>query len=379
MLGIYAEVGQIITKSVDDFMKDLSQSLISGLQPVLLTALTIYFVCKAWSLMYGRGDQQGQTMKDLTMQCIKMAFVTTFFCNAPNFYEYVIDSLWRLDGFFAEMVHSSIKGTSDIKTSFDAIDSVHSDIMTKAETQASIIMEAVFNKINISRVVQGLSFAAALGISLWLLELCVTIATFIGFVVLITNTLGLAFILAFGPLFGSLLLFPQLKQMFQSWLKACLTFVLTKVFVTGGCFMMVSMAGTVFKKLGNATLNQMLLHDHDSALDIATTLVSGGFSNALEINSNLLMLGLVLFLFGLFFLKCSSMASNVIGGMEMGVGAAAKLTTPETPGLSKVAEQMTAGAPAVGGLVSKAAGALARGVGRAGRNVGRIIGALKGK
>lgn len=72
--GVYTEIGSIISKMLAGFMTTLSQSLISGLQPVLLTALTIYFVCKAWSLMYGRGDQQGRTMKDLSMQCIKMAF-----------------------------------------------------------------------------------------------------------------------------------------------------------------------------------------------------------------------------------------------------------------------------------------------------------------
>ena len=55
-------------------MTTLSQALVSGLQPILLTTLTLYFMCKAWSLMYSRGDQQGQTMKDLSMQCIKMAF-----------------------------------------------------------------------------------------------------------------------------------------------------------------------------------------------------------------------------------------------------------------------------------------------------------------
>lgn len=162
MLGVYSAAGNIITKSLDAFMKNLSESLITGLQPVLLTALTIYFVCKAWSLMYSRGDQQGQTMKDLSMQCIKMAFVVFFFCNVPNFYEYVIDTLWRLDGFFADMMKSSIPGASSIKTSFDAVDSVHSLIMTRAEAQASYVMEAIFKNIGLTAVVQGLSFAAAL-------------------------------------------------------------------------------------------------------------------------------------------------------------------------------------------------------------------------
>lgn len=72
--GVYTEIGSIISKMLDGFMTTLSQALVSGLQPILLTTLTLYFMCKAWSLMYSRGEQQGQTMKDLSMQCIKMAF-----------------------------------------------------------------------------------------------------------------------------------------------------------------------------------------------------------------------------------------------------------------------------------------------------------------
>lgn len=72
--GFYGKLNGMISDMLNNFMKDVSEGLVSGLQPVLLTALTIYFMCKAWSLMYGRGDQQGQTMKDLSMQCIKMAF-----------------------------------------------------------------------------------------------------------------------------------------------------------------------------------------------------------------------------------------------------------------------------------------------------------------
>ena len=47
MLGVYSAVGKIITKSLDEFMKNLSESLITGLQPIFLTTLTLYFMCKA--------------------------------------------------------------------------------------------------------------------------------------------------------------------------------------------------------------------------------------------------------------------------------------------------------------------------------------------
>ena len=385
MLGVYSAAGNIITKSLDAFMKNLSESLITGLQPILLTALTIYFMCKAWSLMYGRGDQQGQTMKDLSMQCIKMAFVVFFFCNAPNFYEYVTDTLWRLDGFFADMMKSSIPGASDIKNSFEAVDSVHNLIMQRAETQASYVMEAIIKDIGFSEVIHGFAFFTSLIAAMLWLELCVTLATFIGFVVLVTNTLGLAFIIAFGPLFGSFLLFPQLKQMFQSWLKTCLTFILTKVFVSGGCFMMVSMSDKVFRLLGDSTLNLIAeAKDADTAQKIASNLVVGPFSRALEINANLVVLGLILLLFGLFFLKSSAMASNVIGGMQMGAGAAEKLTTPnmsQETGLQNSVKNIAAAPFSAAGLAGKTLGAAGGAIGgaivRAGRNVGRIIGAIR--
>lgn len=71
--GVYTEIGSIISKMLDGFMTTLSQALVSGLQPILLTTLTLYFMCKAWSLMYGSGgEQDGSSMKQLTMQCIKL-------------------------------------------------------------------------------------------------------------------------------------------------------------------------------------------------------------------------------------------------------------------------------------------------------------------
>ena len=388
--GVYASVGEIVKKSLNDFMQELSENLITGLQPVLLTALTIYFMCKAWSLMYGRGDMHGQTMKDLTMQCIKMAFVICFFCNVPNFYEYVIDTLWNLDGYLSEIVSSSISlnGTSDIKTPFDAVDSVHKELLNNAATQMTIFMDGIFNYVNdvsvrriVSGMVHAIVYGATLGGALLFLEACVTLSTFIGFVILITNTLGLAFIIAFGPLFGSFLLFPQLKSMFDSWLKSCLTFIMTNVFVTGGCLMMVSMSNKIFKKIGHPDLNALLVKGEDEAKAAASTLVSGPLSNALDIGLTVLILGVIMLLFGLFFLKCTAMASSLVGGLQMGIGKAANLTTPAMNGssLGKTIQQAAAAPASIGGAIGKVAAAAGNKFANATKNVGRIIGALKSK
>ena len=380
--GFYGKLNGLLTDMLNNFMKGVSDGLVSGLQPVLLTALTIYFMCKAWSLMYGRGDQQGQTMKDLTMQCIKMAFVAFFFCNAAHFYDYCIKGIYSLDSFFIDIMKNSasIKIPDKVDTAFNAIDAVYYSIINKAEKALTYLLWAIDDKLSWWQIVLGTTLTIALGCTTAMLEFCVIIATFIAFVIVLTNTLGLAFIMAFGPFFGSLALFPQTKELFTGWLKACLNFIFTKVFIAGGCFMMISLCDTLFQTFaGNQIYTLIVAKSQADWQAQAATIITGQISNVIVFATRFVFLSLVYLFFGLFFLKCPSIATSIIGGMQMGAGAAEKLTTPEAPNLSKVAEQMTAGAPAVGGLVSKAAGALARGVGRAGRNVGRIIGALKGK
>lgn len=149
--------------------------------------------------------------------------------------------------------------------------------------------------------------------------------------------------------------------------------------------MMVSMSDKVFRLLGDSTLNLIAeAKDADTAQKIASNLVVGPFSRALEINANLVVLGLILLLFGLFFLKSSAMASNVIGGMQMGAGVAAQLTTPkmsEKTGLQNSVNNIAAAPFSAAGLAGKtlgaAGGAIGGAIAGAGRNVGRIIGAIR--
>lgn len=69
--GFFTHSRNVLNDSIMDFMHSTSDALITTLQPVLITVLTIYFMCKAWSIMYGTSEG---SMKQLTMQVIKMAF-----------------------------------------------------------------------------------------------------------------------------------------------------------------------------------------------------------------------------------------------------------------------------------------------------------------
>ena len=210
--GFFTHSRNVLNDSIMDFMHSTSDALITTLQPVLITALTIYFMCKAWSIMYGTGEG---SMKQLTMQVIKMAFVTSMFCSTAYFYTNIAEPVYKLDEFFAPAVSANFKFKSE--NSYDALDKIYSNMLTNASTAVSKSWEEA-SKPKIMFVYAVLIF-------------CTIFAVFIAFLILITNTLGLCFVLAFGPLFGCFLLFPQTKDLFNSWIKQCLTFVLTMVFV----------------------------------------------------------------------------------------------------------------------------------------------------
>lgn len=383
-VGFYGKLNGFITDMLNNFMSGVSAGLVSGLQPVLLTALTIYFMCKAWSIMYGNGDG---SMKQLTMQVIKMAFVATFFCNAPNFYEYCVKGIYSLDSFFIDIMKDSksINITDKIETAFNAIDAVYYSILNKASKALDYFIWAIEEKLDWTDIVLGAILFLFLGLTTAWLEFCVILATFIAFVLVLTNTLGLAFILAFGPFFGSLALFPQTKELFSGWLKACLNFVFTKVFIAGGCFMMISLCDTLFQTFaGDQIYNLVVAKSQDDWQNQAAALITGQFSNIIVFAIRLVFLSLVYLSFGLFFLKCPSMATSIIGGMQMGAGVAAQLTTPkmsEQTGLKNslkhIASAPVSAAGIAGQTLGAAGGAIGGAIVRAGRNVGRIIGAIR--
>lgn len=92
--GFFTHCKVMLDEAIKSFMKTTSDGLITGLEPLLITALTIYFMCKAWSIMYGNGEG---SMKQLTMQVIKMAFVTSMFCSTAYFYNNIAEPVYKLD------------------------------------------------------------------------------------------------------------------------------------------------------------------------------------------------------------------------------------------------------------------------------------------
>ena len=365
---------------LDNFVQSVSASLTTQIQPVLLTALTIYFMCKAWSIMYGTSQD---SLRQVTMNCIKIAFITALFCNAGIFYTYIADTIFSLDTYFAPILMNgnSFQGTN----SFTTIDWVFIQTFSNAGSQLTYIFDQVFS-INPLMVVKGLVIGSVLGFSFLFLIVMALIASMIAFIMLITNTIGLAFMLALGPLFGALAMFPQTKQLFTSWLKTCLTFAMTKVFLMASLVLLVKImeytmgfAGTEVDDYFASFSDWNNAQTAEDAAKAAGDIVAGPFAMILTIASKLVMLGLILLAFSFLIAKSSKFATSIIGGLEMGhgLGNVAQLadrasqatgSNSLTSKITNKAKGMIFGAPAAA-LKAPWAGA---------KKVGRLISGLKG-
>ena len=330
--GFFTHSRNVLNDSIMDFMHSTSDALITTLQPVLITALTIYFMCKAWSIMYGTGEG---SMKQLTMQVIKMAFVTSMFCSTAYFYTNIAEPVYKLDEFFAPAVSANFKFKSE--NSYDALDKIYSNMLTNASTAVSKsweeaskpnpidldigVAEVNFSMPDFAGMIKGLLIMFVYAVLIF----CTIFAVFIAFLILITNTLGLCFVLAFGPLFGCFLLFPQTKDLFNSWMKQCLTFVLTMVFVMAAINLMGQIIdNTVGLKEAPTSASFAGLAKAFHNTEGVGKLVTEGMSGIVDLSIKLTFVSLLVLFYGFFVMKCPEIAKGIVGGMSMGGGSAAQ-------------------------------------------------------
>ena len=155
--------------------------------------------------------------------------------------------------------------------------------------------------------------------------LCTIFATFAAFAILISTTIGLSFVLAFGPLFGSFLLFPQTKQLFEGWFKQCLNFVLTKIFVVAAIFLMSETILNLFGFEGATDTKTMpgIAGIFSPSQDYATY-ISDQFSAIGELCITFLFGAAFVLMFGLFITKLPHIATSLTGGAEMNGGVASQ-------------------------------------------------------
>lgn len=374
-----------INKAIMGFMHTTSDGLITYLGPLLVTGLTIYFICKAWSIMYGTSQD---SLKQVTMQVIKMAFVSAMFLSTAHFYTDIAEPFYKLDETFIPMLSKSF--TDPPKNSFDAIDKLYDQLLSIAGSKITTAFDAankytvpvnltitVVETHTIQSYVNAFIFATCVGIMI----LSTVFASFAAFVLLITNTLGLCFVLAFGPLFGSFLLFPQTKDLFNSWLKQCMGFVLTKIFITAALILMVQIITSALGLGGSegSISTSSALQSANWGDRKLTLYIQGKMSDTLTLGLKFILIALLIAMFGYFLKLCPEMAKGIVGsGISMGGGGAVNAANAAGGAAAKAATAGTAGV--VSGAVGNGVGKLAQTAQKHGMNrTARVMNAIGSK
>jgi len=70
-MAAFAAFGSGIESQIAGIAESTSTSLISSIYPIIVIALTIYFIARAWSIMLGSRDSLG----GLILTCVKIGFI----------------------------------------------------------------------------------------------------------------------------------------------------------------------------------------------------------------------------------------------------------------------------------------------------------------
>ncbi|MBV0899769.1 MAG: type IV secretion system protein [Wolbachia endosymbiont of Fragariocoptes setiger] len=205
-------------------------------------ALLVLFIVIS-SLLYLFGMIQ-QTKHDLLIRMIKVTLVVTLL--SPGSFEF----------FYNNFLILFVNGTEQlIKTVTNFMPNSDNDVLFP-------FIETILYKFfsySFWRKLLGL-FIYKMWVSILIIPMILmsiilyTILCFYAFVMFLSGFLGLAFLIAMMPLFLICILFAQLKNLFDGWVKLCISFCLQSVMV----FILVSLFGalimnTIYKQLGFTT------------------------------------------------------------------------------------------------------------------------------
>lgn len=203
------------------YMTDGAASVAGSLQSVAYTLLTVYVILWGWSMIRGLVSEP---ITDATSRIIRMAFIITFATNSAMYAHDIATFFYNWPPAMASVI-SGTPATS-ITQLLDQIAANGLDLASQAWQAASIA--------NIG----------AYFVSIILFAVTIIITSITAFII-ISAKLGLALLLALGPLFILMMLFESTKDFFSKWLTA--------VFTCGITIVLASMVATLFFKYFDAT------------------------------------------------------------------------------------------------------------------------------
>ncbi|WP_454862635.1 type IV secretion system protein [Paraburkholderia fungorum] len=187
-----------------------SERIIGLISPLMLACFSIYVLLVLWSYWQGQRDDP---INDFLMRMATWAFILTCGMNIQFYTEYIVPALNGL----GEQLASALTGQTDAASGLDALLSSYINACAQ-----------IYDNAHNFQIIGAV----------WVITVMLIFATpFMGLAIayIILAKFALGLLLALGPLFISMALFPPVRQYFWNWSGQCLNYaILVALFAGAG-------------------------------------------------------------------------------------------------------------------------------------------------
>ncbi|MES2206789.1 MAG: type IV secretion system protein [Pseudomonadota bacterium] len=222
--NLFSDLFNKIDASIINVVNTGSSNMIGLISPLMAVCFSIYVMLILFSYMRGSNDE---AIMDFFTRMITWAVIITFGINITYYSSYVVPFFTGLGDDLAKAINSG----SSTPNALDGLINSYLDAVVKIFQEASGWEQTIYAGIII--ILLSITALASFGIA--------------GGYILLAKIL-LSLVLAIGPLFIAMALFPATRSYFGLWVGQCVNFVLMSVLFTFICNIQISFMTNIVPK-----------------------------------------------------------------------------------------------------------------------------------
>lgn len=213
-LMIFQFVGETVKNATDAFVTPAASQLITAIQALTLTGVTLYIVLQGYAISTGAVESPFWTF---IKQSLKIGIIAFFALTVDGYISHVVTAINGLEEGLSSAMQIGGAGATNIYETLDKNLSVGFKLAGDCFKQSD---NASWNE-----------FGAIIGwtISGVVIIACSIVIGALGAATIIVAKFSLAVMLALGPLFIVCLMFPITSKFFDSWFAQVMNYILTIV------------------------------------------------------------------------------------------------------------------------------------------------------
>lgn len=215
-LYLFQFVGETVTNATDAFITPAAGQLITAIQGLILTGVTLYIVLQGYAISTGAMESPFWTF---TKHCAKIIIIAMFALSADGYTNYVMGAINGLESGLSSAMQIG-NNAQNIYQVLDQSLGVGFELAGDCFSKASDAGWSEFGAI-IGWTIAGIIIIG-----------CSVIIGVLGGAMVIVAKFSLAIVLGLGPLFIACLMFPATAKFFDNWFSQALNYVFTIVIMS---------------------------------------------------------------------------------------------------------------------------------------------------